>query len=136
MPQSLAISFLGKEGGVKLNPTKAVADHLAEMQLAVVNTATRLGKKSNIDILQGTLLVEKLKTGLLLDQRSAQAAADSAGLRTAFYLDQREAFLPVGRPEKIVNYSLVPEFFSERSFTLRGNFRFRDGSSSEYVGQL
>lgn len=135
MPRSLAISFNGR-GGVKLDPAKAVSGQLAEMQLAVVNTATRLGKSSNIDRLQGTLLIEKLKTGLLLDQRSARAAADAAALRTAFFLDQQEPSLETDRPEKIVNYSLAPEFLTGRSFVLRGNFRFRDSSSSEFRGEV
>lgn len=135
MPRSLAISFNGRKG-VKLDPAREVSGPLAEMQLAVVNTATRLGKSSNIDRLQGTLLLEKLKAGLLLDRRSTQAEADAAALRTAFFLDQQEPRLTANRTEKIVNYSLAPEFLAGRSFLLRGNFQFRDGSSSEFRGEV
>ena len=136
MPRSLAIDFKGREGGVKLNPSAEVSDYLAEMQLAIVTTTTRLGRSSNIDGLQGALLMEKLKSGLLLDANSVSAGADAAALRTAFYLDQQETTQQSGRPEKITNYSLTPEFLQGRSFILRGNFRFRDGSSSEFVGQI
>ena len=136
MPRSLAIKFRGKEGGVKLDPAAEVSGYLAEMQLAVVNTTTRLGKSSNIDALQGTLLIEKLKTGLLLDANAVNSSAAAAALRTAFYMDQQEPKLPAARPEKVINYSLEPEIGPGRSFILRGNFRFRDRSSSEFEGRV
>ena len=136
MLRSVAINFDGKEGGVKLDPTREVEPYLAEMQVAVVNAATRLGAKANINPLQGTLLVEKLKTGLLFDSPAVKSAADAAALRTAFYMDQQEQNLGGQRGDKIVNFSLKPELSGNRSFILRGNFRFRDGNASEFRASI
>lgn len=134
MPKSLAITFAGKTGGVKLNPSAEVDNHLAEMQMAVVTVVSRLGDKNHIEPLQGTFLLEKLKTGLLFDQRAAAQAAAAAALRTAFFMDQVET--QTSRPEKITNFELAISFTGNREILLRCNFNFQDGSSSKFESPI